>query len=113
MAFPSMVLAGCTIDFLTTSAQIIASNTVSVEQQGIAGSLVGTLLSYGLSTGLGFAGTVEIHTNHGGRDLLRGYHCAAYLGVGFATAAWVLGVAFIRIPKDIREECDQTEAKPS
>ena len=71
----------------------------------MAGSLVGTLLSYGMSLGLGFAGTVEVHTNNNGKDLLRGYHSAAYLALGLAVASLVLTV-FIRIPKDIREGWD-------
>jgi len=74
-----------------------------MKHQGVAGSLVGTLLSYGMSTGLGFAGTVETNTFDGGRELLKGYHSAAYLGVGLASAALILSVVFVRIPKDTRE----------
>lgn len=103
MAFPAMFLSAFTIDLITTSAQIITSNTVSIMHQGVAGSLVGTLLSYGMSTGLGFAGTVEVNTFDNGNNLLNGYHCAAYLGVGMASTALILSVVFIRIPKDTRE----------
>ncbi len=41
--------------------------------------------------GVGLAGTVEVHTNHGGRtegDELHGFRGAMYLGIGFT----VLGV---------------------
>ncbi|KAH6639609.1 major facilitator superfamily domain-containing protein [Boeremia exigua] len=103
MAFPALFLSGFTIDLIVTSAQIIASNTVPMKHQGVAGSLVGTLLGYGMSTGLGIAGTVEVHTFDDGRDLLRGYHSAAYLGVGLAVAAFLMVAFFIRIPKDTRE----------
>jgi MFS family permease len=103
MAFPAMFVSAFTIDLITTSAQIIASNTVPMKHQGVAGSLVGTLLSYGMSTGLGFASTVEVHTNDNGTNLLKGYHSAAYLAVGFSTCALILSVFFIRIPKDTRE----------
>ena len=111
MAFPAMILCAFTIDLIVTSAQIIASNTVSVKHQGVAGSLVGTLLSYGLSTGLGFAGTIEVNAFDDGKDLLHGYHCAAYLAAGLAAAALILGVGFVRIPKDIREIPNDAEAK--
>ena len=110
MCFPAMFVSAYTIDLITTSAQIVASNTVPARHQGVAGSLVGTLLSYGMSTGLGFAGTVEVHTSDGGRDLLRGYHSAAYLAVGLAGAALLLTIFFVRIPKDTREGWSDPEA---
>ncbi|KAF7954784.1 uncharacterized protein EAE97_000043 [Botrytis byssoidea] len=103
MAFPAMFISAFTIDLITTSAQIIACNTVPMKHQGVAGSLIGTLLGYGLSTGLGIAGTIEVNTNDNGKDLLKGYHSAAYLGVGLASAALIISVVFIRIPKDTRE----------
>ena len=103
MCFPAMFISAYTIDLITTSAQIVASNTVPMKHQGVAGSLVGTLLSYGMSLGLGFAGTVEVNTFKNGTDLLRGYHSAAYLAVGLASTALAITVFFIRIPKDTRE----------
>jgi len=109
MAFPAMFVSAFAIDLITTSAQIIASNTVPMKHQGIAGSLVGTLLSYGLSTGLGFAGTVEVNTSDNGNNLLKGYHSAAYLGVGLATTSLILSVVFVRIPKDTRQGWDEGE----
>ncbi|TVY58742.1 putative MFS-type transporter, partial [Lachnellula suecica] len=74
--FPALIFTAFGPDFIFTATQIIASNTVRRDQQGIAGSLMGTVLSYSLSTGLGFAGTVEAYTNRGGEDLLRGYRSA-------------------------------------
>ena len=46
---------------------------------------------------------MEAHTNHGGTDLVRGYRAASYLSVGFAGAAIVLSLLFVRIQKDERE----------
>ena len=111
MAFPAMFLSAFTIDLITTSAQIIACNAVPVKHQGVAGSLVGTLLSYGLSTGLGFGGTVEVNTSENGSNLLKGYHSAAYLAVGMASTALILSVLFVRIPKDTREGWSEHEAE--
>lgn len=110
MAFPAMFISAFTIDLITTSAQIIASNNVPKKHQGVAGSLVGTLLSYGMSIGLGFAGTIEVNTFENGNNPLRGYHSAAYLGVGLAVTAFIVGVIFIRIPKDTREGWGEDEA---
>lgn len=99
MIFPSLILIAFTADLIFAAAQIIASNSVSRQYQGAAGSLIGTLLTYGLSTGLGFAGTVEANVNGGGKDELRGMRGAVYLGIGFATVALVLNLAFVRMPK--------------
>jgi hypothetical protein len=65
------------------AATLILSNAVSKEHQGVAASLVNTVVNYSISLGLGFAGTVEVHVNNGGRtqqDLLRGYRGAFYMG---------------------------------
>ena len=105
--FPSILILALGPDFLFTAAQIIASVTVKRRQQGVAGSLIGTILSYGLSTGLGFAGTVEHYTNNEGRDPVRGYRNALYLGVAMAGAATVIAVLFVRIPKNRREGWDE------
>lgn len=115
MAFPAMFISAFTIDIITASAQIIASNAVPRKHQGVAGSLIGTLLSYGMATGLGFAGTVEVNTFRDGTDLLRGYHSAAYLAVGLSAAALVI-CCFVRIPKDTREgwgEEDSPNGEPA
>ncbi|KAF3056944.1 hypothetical protein CFAM422_012451 [Trichoderma lentiforme] len=112
--FPAMILCSFGPDFMFTAAQIIASATVRRRQQGIAGSLIATLLSYGLATGLGFAGTVELYTNDGGQNLVQGYRNALYLGVGMCGFAAFVAVFFVRIPKNVREgwdEDDMPEAK--
>lgn len=110
MAFPAMFISAFTIDLIATAAQIIANNNVPMKYQGVAGSLVGTLFSYGMSTGLGFAGTVEVYTSENGTNLLKGYHSAAYLGLGLAAIATILSVGFVRIAKDTREGWEESGA---
>lgn len=105
--FPAIAIVAFCPDFIFTASQIIASNSVARKEQGIAGSLIGTLLTYGISTGLGFGATVEVHTNRGGADPVRGYRGALYLGIGFAVISAVLSLLFVRIPKDVREGWDE------
>ena len=81
--FPAVIVAGAGPDLIITAAQIIAANSVRRAEQGIAGSLIGVMQTYGLSTGLGFAGTVESRVNDGGRNPIKGYRGAIFLGVGF------------------------------
>ena len=109
VAFPSVVIVSFCPDFIFTAAQIIASGSVRRTEQGIAGSLIGTLLTYGISTGIGFGGTVEAYTNRGGTDIVRGYRSALYLAVGFAGAALIISLLFVRIKKDDREGWDEKD----
>ncbi|KAL6697389.1 major facilitator superfamily domain-containing protein [Trichoderma pleuroticola] len=101
-AFPAMICLAFCPDFVFTAAQIITSNSVRREHQGIAGSLIGTLMTYGMSTGLGFAGTVEMKVNNHGVDIVKGYRGAFYLAIGLAVTSLVLDLAFVRMPKDTR-----------
>jgi MFS family permease len=102
-AFPALAIVGCGPDFVLTAAQIITSNSVRRHEQGVAGSLIGVLQTYGLSTGLGFAGTVESYINDGGADPVKGYRGAIFLAVGFCALALVIDVLFIRMAVDKKE----------
>lgn len=93
-------------DFVYTTAQIIASNSVRRSQQGVAASSIGTLNLYGNSLGLGFAGTVETEINKGSVDPVQGYRAALYFGAAIAAVGLVINVLFVRMKKDDREGWD-------
>jgi hypothetical protein len=73
MLFPTIFVSVFAVDFVVAAAQIIASGSVGRKGQGVAGSLIGMLLTCGLSTGLGFACTIEAYTNDHGDKTLAGY----------------------------------------
>lgn len=50
ITFPAIVIASFTADLIFAASQIIASASVVRMHQGLTGSLIGILLSYGLST---------------------------------------------------------------
>lgn len=66
------------------SGTLIVSNSMPREHQGLAASLVNTVVNYSISLGLGFAGTVESRVNHSGLDVFKGYRGATYMGIGLA-----------------------------
>jgi hypothetical protein len=66
------------------SGTLILSNAMPRRHQGLAASLVSTVVNYSIALGLGFAGTVEVHVNDNGRNVLQGYRGALYLGTGLA-----------------------------
>ena len=85
------------MDMSFPAATIILSNSVSKRHQGIAASLINTVVNYSISLGLGFAGTVEVHVDRGGKtpeDVLRGYRGAWYLGIGLAGTGLVISLIF-------------------
>ena len=75
------------------AATVYLSNSIEKEHQGVAASLVNTIVNYSISLGLGFAGTVEVNVEDGNR--LRGYRGALYMGVGFAGLALAISIAFL------------------
>lgn len=90
--FVSSVVTPWGMDMSFPAATLILSNAVAREHQGIAASLVNTVVNYSIALGLGFAGTAEWRVNGGGStqaDKLRGYRAANYVAIGLG----VLGVA--------------------
>ena len=89
----------------------MACNSVGKKDQGIAGSLIGTLQLYATSTGLGFAGVVErrIAARVGGTTV-DGYRGALYLGMGLAGIALAIGVLLVWGREDA--EPDPTDNEP-
>jgi MFS family permease len=86
------------MDMSFPAATLILSNAVQREHQGIAASLVATVINYSISLGLGFATTVEVHVNDGGKthaNILKGYRAALFLGVGLASLGLLISIAFL------------------
>lgn len=87
--FVGIVVLPWGMDMSFPAGTIILSRAMPRRHQGLAASLVNTFVNYSISIGLGFAGTVESNVNDGGKNVLRGYRGALYMGVGLAG----LGVA--------------------
>lgn len=101
--FPSIFIGAFCADFVYVAAQIIASNSVGRHEQGIAGSLIGTLNLYGNSLGLGFAGTIETQLIHRGASEVDGFRAALWFGFALVVVALLLDVLFVSMPKEDRE----------
>lgn len=102
------------MDLSFPAATLILSNAVTKEHQGIAASLVNTVVNWSISIGLGFAGTVEVHVNNGGltrADLLKGYRGGWYIGVGLSGLGMIVSLIFLaknlqhdrKHPEDVRK----------
>ncbi|KAF4308422.1 Major facilitator superfamily [Botryosphaeria dothidea] len=94
-AFWSVLITPWGMDMSFPAATIILSNHVPKRHQGIAASLVTTVVNYSISWGLGIAGTVEVHVNKGGADELAGYRGAWYSGIGLSGLGIIISLLFV------------------
>ncbi|KEZ43655.1 hypothetical protein SAPIO_CDS4258 [Scedosporium apiospermum] len=97
--FVSVIIMPFGMDMSFPAATLILSDAVKKEHQGIMASLVNTVVNYGISLGVGFAGTVEVHVNNGGKteeDMLTGFRSALYLGIGLAGLGVVICLTFLQ-----------------
>ncbi|CAG8226247.1 unnamed protein product [Penicillium nalgiovense] len=85
-------------DMSFPAATLMLSNAVERKHQGVAASLVTTIVNYSISLSLGLAGTVEVHVNNGGHtpdDVLKGYRGALYLAVGLGGLGMFLSAIYV------------------
>ncbi|KAJ6014453.1 Major facilitator superfamily domain general substrate transporter [Penicillium herquei] len=107
-AFVICVLTPWGMDMSFPSGTVILSNSMPREHQGLAASLINTIVNYSISIGLGLAGTVESEVNRGGTDTLRGYRGASYMGIGLAGLG--VGIATMSVIRSVikRSKADST-----
>ena len=92
--FLSTLITVWGMDMSFPAGTIILSDLVPKGQQGVAASLVATVVNYSISIGLGIAGTVEVNVNRHGHDELRGYRGAWYAAVGLSGLGVLLSLLF-------------------
>ncbi|KAK8097322.1 Bcamf1 [Apiospora kogelbergensis] len=103
--FLSALIMPFGMDMSNPAASLLLSNSVAKEHQGIAASLVVTVVNYSISTALGFAATIEVemHKNHissgGGADssadvALVGIRAAQWFGLGLGGLGICVALAF-------------------
>lgn len=98
LTFVSLLIMPFGMDMSFPASTVIMSNAVPREHQGIAGSLISTVVNYSISLGLGFAGTVEVHVNEGGtteESILKGYRGAWYMGIGLGALGCLITISFL------------------
>jgi MFS family permease len=83
------------MDMSFPAGTILLSRAMPKEHQGLAASLVNTLVNYSISIGLGIAGTVESQMNPDGTRVLFGYRSAFYVGIGLACMGICVALTFV------------------
>ncbi|KAJ5768717.1 drug resistance protein [Penicillium odoratum] len=113
LTFVTLLVIPWGMDMSFPAATVVLSNAVGRRHQGVAASLVTTVVNYSISLGLGFAGTVEVHVNHGGKNLhdkLLGYRAAYYMGIGLGGLGIATSLLYIiQATRRLRENAINTE----
>lgn len=93
--FVSIIIMPWGMDMSFPSGTIILSNNTPKHDQGMASSLVNTVVNYSISLGLGIAGTVVRNVNQSGGPVIDGYRGAWYLGIGLDGLAVLIALYFV------------------
>ncbi|KAG7847834.1 hypothetical protein KL941_002013 [Ogataea angusta] len=93
--FPAIVVACFGMDISFPSGILILSNKLPRRHQGLAASLVTTVVNYSISIGLGLAGTVEYYKIKNGADTYTGIRSAFYMGMALSASGLLCSVVFV------------------
>lgn len=89
----SIIIAPLGMNWSFPTAVILISSEVTREHQGIAASLVATVLNFSISTGLGLAGNI-VHGITPTQTLLETYQAAWYFGAALAGFGLFISLCF-------------------
>lgn len=95
--FVSVAVMPFGMDMSFPAASVILSNCMPPEHQGLAMSLVNTVVNYSISLSLGIAGTIEVYTTKNlntPEGELQGIRAAFYTAIGLSLAGVICGALF-------------------
>ncbi|KAL4972237.1 major facilitator superfamily-domain-containing protein [Aspergillus desertorum] len=96
LTFVSLIVIPWGMDMSFPAATLMLSNAVAREHQGLAASLVTTIVNYSISLSLGFAGTIESQIVQGDspEERLKGYRSALYFAIGLGGLGLCVSVLY-------------------
>lgn len=95
--FVSLIIQPIGMDMSFPAGCILLSSFLPRRQQGIAGSLVSTVVNYSIALGLGFAAAVEYYTGSADNQFdsdIKGIRHAFYMGIGLAGLGLLISTRF-------------------
>ncbi|CAK7899070.1 aminotriazole resistance protein [[Candida] anglica] len=93
--FGQMFLLAWGMDLSFPAATIILSDCLPKHYQGMAGSLVATVVNYSVSLALGIASVVETETLQRTNDDLKSIRTALHFGTGLAAGGVLFSIVFV------------------
>ncbi|KAG4439029.1 hypothetical protein IFR05_005493 [Cadophora sp. M221] len=95
--FAALIVMPWDMDMNFPAGTIILSDGMPREHQGIAASLIKTVVNYSISFSLGIAGTIVRRADGGGDSTLRSYRNAWYFAIGLDGLGMVIALYFLWI----------------
>ena len=95
--FVALIVLPWGMDMSFPAGTILLSRALPREHQGVAASLVNTVVNYSISIGLGIAGTVEFNVMKSGShmgDTLYGFRTAWYTALGLSGIGLCIALSF-------------------
>ncbi|RKO95615.1 MFS general substrate transporter, partial [Caulochytrium protostelioides] len=96
--FWAVVVAPFGMDMSFPASGIILSNIVSKHEQGIAQSLVNTVVNLSIALTLGVAGTSQVYLVQAGHSLNYSFKAQFWLGAAMGAVGLIISM-FIRVPR--------------
>ncbi|VVT50205.1 uncharacterized protein SAPINGB_P002653 [Magnusiomyces paraingens] len=93
--FVSLILIPFGMDMSFPAATVILSQNLPQEKQGVAGSVVNTVVNYSISIGLGIAATVEYYSEKNGHSEKQVIRNAQWTGTGLGGLGVLIAAAFV------------------
>lgn len=95
LSFGQMFLLAWGMDCSFPAASLILSDFLPEEHQGMAGSLVNTVVNYSVSLFLAISSTVEVEVLKNTGNELQSYRAATYFGIGISGLAVLVSIVFV------------------
>jgi MFS family permease len=92
--FLSVIVMPLAMNWSYPAGSVIMSNAVPRESQGIAASLISTMVNYSISLGLGMAGSIERYVGEEGGPLAA-WRSALWFGVALDALGLIISAIFI------------------
>ncbi|KAK9449343.1 major facilitator superfamily [Limtongia smithiae] len=101
----SVIITPFGMDMSFPSGTIILSDSMPHHYQGLAASLIGTVVNYSIALGLGIAGSVEVARDPDESDLLAGYRAAC---VGIALGC--VSTSELDMPENVQRDASEEQS---
>lgn len=113
MTFGMQFILCWAMDLSFPAAAIILLNYLPLSAQGMAGSLLSTVVNYLVSLFLAISLTIDVETKKKTQDVLQSYHAALYFSIGVAAMGVLFALVFVFVQRNDEVGADFAHSETS